>query len=211
MSRFTSCAVPAAVALGVTFLSGATLAGERRTHDGFFLRLAMGVGGASTQIEVDGTDYTLRSGGDLNIGDGNIAIGAVVIPNLIIHGTFFGWDIGDPEYAIEGIGSAEAGGSVGVSAFGGGLTYYFMPANIYLSGSLGAGTLEIEDGDVLQGGESGTGLLGEITLGKEWWVGGSWGLGVAGAFGFHSVPNGGVLDENWSGTNWGIRFSATLN
>jgi hypothetical protein len=88
---------------------------------------------------------------------------------------------------------------------GGGVTYYIVPANVYLSGSLGLGWLSATENV-----ESDVGFGLDITLGKEWWVGGSWGLGLAGAFGYHSVPDG-VVDANWSGASFGLRFSATLN
>lgn len=58
--------------------------------------------------------------------------------------------------------------------------------------------------------ESNSGLALDFTVGKEWWVGGNWGLGLAGCFGYHSIPDGGV-DANWSGTSFGLRFSATMN
>jgi len=205
MSRFTSFAVLVVVALCVTLLSRAALAGEPRTHDGFFLRLSAGAGSANSEIEVLDTDIEFSG----STGDANIAIGAVVAPNLAIHGTLFGWAASNPDVEVEGLGSAEVDGDLTMSAFGGGLTYYFMPVNIYISGSLGAGTLEIDGDDDFEG-ESDTGIVGEITLGKEWWLGGSWGLGVAGVFGFHSIPDG-EIDENWSGNNWAIRLSATLN
>jgi hypothetical protein len=95
-----------------------------------------------------------------------------------------------------------------MTAFGGGVTYYFMPVNMYISGSLGAGQLSVDS--PLGGGDSDTGLAGEVSIGKEWWLGGSWGMGVAGAFGFHSIPDGGV-DASWKGTDFAIRLTATLN
>jgi hypothetical protein len=207
MPSLTRLVVPMALALCVTLHAGPTQAGESRTHDGFFLRLSAGAGGAGTEVEVLDTDFEFRG----TSGDINIAIGAVVASNLAIHGTLFGWSVGGPDLEVEGLGSAETDGDLTMSAFGGGLTYYFMPVNIYLSGSLGAGSLSFDGGDEDLEGESDTGIVGELTLGKEWWLGGSWGLGAAGAFGFHSIPDGGGIDENWTGTSWAIRLSATLN
>jgi hypothetical protein len=186
-------------------IAGEAMAGEARTHDGFFLRLSGGAGAARSEIDVPG-EKTEFSG---STGDVNIAVGGVVARNLALHGTLFGWLVSDPDLEIEGVGSATASDTdLDLSAFGGGLTYYFMPVNIYISGSAGVGELGIDSpvGDF----STDSGFVGEITLGKEWWVGGSWGLGVAGAFGFHSIPDGEV-DENWSGTSFAIRFSATLN
>ena len=197
--------VLSALLVCLTLATRPALAGEPRTHDGFFLRLSAGVGGANTEVEDSGSDIEFSG----STGDGNIAIGAMVARNLALHGTLFGWTTSDPDLDVEGLGSGEVNGDLSMSAFGGGLTYYFMPVNIYVSGSLGAGELSF-DGDGTIDGDSDTGVVGEITLGKEWWVGGSWGLGVAGAFGFHSIPDNSI-DENWTGNSWAIRFSATLN
>jgi hypothetical protein len=197
--------MPLIVALSLTLLVGSVSAGEPRTHDGFFLRLSAGGGGASTELDIPGFK-TEFSGGT---GDINIAVGAVVTTNLALHGTLFGWSLSDPDIDVEGLGSGEVNGDLTMAAFGGGLTYYFMPVNMYLSGSLGAGSLSFDGDDNIEG-DSDTGLVGELVLGKEWWVGGGWGLGVAGSFGFHSIPDGDV-DENWSGNSWSIRFSATMN
>ena len=192
-------------ALVVCFMTQPVFAGEPRTHDGFFLRLSGGLGSANTSVDIGGTDFELSG----RTGDGNIAVGGMIGTNLALHGTFFGWATNDPDFDVEGLGSTEANGDLSLSAVGGGVTYYFMPANIYLSGSLGAAWLSF-DGDETLDGESDTGIMGELTLGKEWWLGGSWGMGIAGAFGYHSVPDDDA-DENWTGTSWGIRLSATLN
>jgi hypothetical protein len=186
-------------------LAGPATAGSPREHDGFFLRLSAGAGAANTELDIPGAKTELDGGS----GDINIAIGGIVARNLAIHGTLFGWLVSDPDVTIEGLGSGTAENTdLDLSAFGGGLTYYFMPVNIYISGSAGAGQLTVDT----PAGEADTknGFVGEITLGKEWWVGGSWGLGVAGAFGFHSIPDKDV-DEDWKGTSFAIRFSATLN
>jgi hypothetical protein len=205
MSRLGWSAVPPAAALCLTLLAGPALAGQPRTHDGFFLRLSAGMGGANTENEIlDGDiEFSGRSG------DANIAIGGVVASNLAIHGTLFGWSTSDPDVEFDDF-SGEIDGDLSMSGWGGGATYYFMPVNIYLSGSVGAAWMSIE-GDPLFEGDSDTGIAGEITLGKEWWVGGSWGLGVAGAFGFHSIPGDDGFEEDWTGNSWAIRFSATLN
>jgi hypothetical protein len=144
------------------------------------------------------------------IADFNLAIGGVIAKNLAIHGTFFSWSMTDPdtEEVFEGIFGDEVHRSLDMFAYGGGVTYYFMPVNIYLSGSVGAATLTLEtdEGEA----DSDTGIAGDLALGKEWWVGDSWGLGVAGAMGLHSIPAG-EIDENWSGMSFALRFSATFN
>ncbi len=184
-------------------------AGEPRTHDRFFLRLSGGGGVANTTID----DATGKLHLDGTSGDLNFAIGAIVAPNLALHFTTWGWLLSDPdgELTIPGVGfgSGTVEGDVDMTAFGAGLTYYFMPANFYLSGSVGAATLEFDSAD-LGNFETNYGLALDLTVGKEWWVGNSWGLGLNGGFSYHSLPDK-ELDENWAGTGFALRFSATFN
>ena len=184
---------------------GALAGGKPRTHDRFFLRMSAGGGWFGNKLESGGNklDFTGFAG------DGDIAIGGMVSSNLALHGTMFGWAATDPDLDAGVSGSGTANGTATLSAFGGGLTYYFMPANAYLSGSLGFGNFGF-DPDSGPRTETGDGLAFELTAGKEWWVGNSWGLGVSGAYTFSSMPEKGVSD-NWMGNSFGVRFSATFN
>ena len=172
----------------------------------------MGAGGGS-KIEVPDTPAT-PGGATIDLsgtsGDLNLAIGGMVQPNLAVHGTIFGWSVSDPDAddrlgALSGSGTLK--GTATMSAIGPGVTYYFMPANLYVSGSLGLGKFKLT-GDVE--GESKSGVAMDLTLGKEWWVGENWGLGLAGGFTYHSLGDKDV-SENWAGTSFGLRFSATMN
>ncbi len=196
------CCAVLGVLVGLAF-SATAWGGPRDHENGFFLRLSAGGGAASSEIDFPGGEGELSGGA----GDINFAIGGIVSPNLALHGTIFGWSIQDPDVTLFGM-SGEADATVTLSALGGGVTYYVMPANVYLSGSLGFGRLSIDG--VGGEGESDLGAIIDLTVGKEWWVGDKWGLGVAGAVGFHSVPEKGI-DENWSGASFAIRFTATLN
>lgn len=204
IERIARFAVHTALIAGVALAGELAHAGEPRTHDGFFLRLSAGGGRASTSIDVAGLETELSG----RSGDLNIAVGGVIAPNLALHGTLFGWGVYGPDVEFLGGTEEDDDGWIALSAWGGGLTYYFMPVNLYLSGSLGLGSLAFETDDFDT--DSDSGLVGELSLGKEWWVGGSWGLGIAGSYGFHSVPHGSV-DEDWNGSSWSVRFSATLN
>ena len=178
-------------------------AGQPRTHDGLFLRLAGGIAFAQTGIEDDaGDDFEFSDMG----GHGNFAIGGRIGNNLLLHGTLWGWDLSDADVEIN---DQEVNSNLDVSmgAVGGGMTYYFEPANVYISGSLGVGQLNFGDDSI---DDSDTGLAFEALVGKEWWVGNSWGLGIAGDLNYHSFPEDGVTD-NWNGLSLGILFSATLN
>jgi hypothetical protein len=201
------CAVRRAVTALFVFVlaAGSAEAGAPRTHDGFFLRLSGGGGTAKTELSESGGTIKV----DGSTGDVNIAIGGIVAPNLALHGTLLGWVTSDPDVTITGFGSGTAQNTdLDLTAIGAGLTYYFMPVNIYVSGTLGGGSMTLDT--PLGSADTDTGLVGEFAVGKEWWVGGNWGLGLSGSIGFHSIPDKGTT-ENWSGTSLALRFSATLN
>jgi len=177
-------------------------AGPRDHEDGFFLRLSVGGGTARTEYTDLSNDVEISG----PAGDVNIAIGGIIASNLALHGTLFGATMSDPDItwnAAEG----QLNGDLTIAGAGIGLTYYFMPANIYISGSVGSGSMEF---DGVLDASTDQGPLADITVGKEWWVGEKWALGVALGAQSHSLGDG-DLDENWSGTSYSIRFSATMN
>ena len=201
---FSSRLVPILILFFILLSPLSAQSGPRDHNEGFFLRLSAGGGSAKTSICLLDEDFELTGPS----GDVNLAIGAIVSPNLALHGTIWGWSVSDPDFEWGEVGIAFEGTDLSLSAIGGGLTYYFMPVNMYLSGSVGIGVLTLDGPG--GSGETDGGLTFDITLGKEWWVSDRWGLGVSGGFGYHSIPEKDV-DENWSGNSFGIRFSATLN
>jgi hypothetical protein len=176
-----------------------------RAHDGgFFMRLALGGGSAASRLE-EGSDFAEFTGGGADL---HIALGGIVGKNLAVHGTLGGWSISDPDLEVTELGATTVSGDLTMSYFGAGLTYFVMPANVYLSGSLGLATISFKHDRVEV--ETDTGLAAEISLGKEWWLGNRWGLGAAVALNYHSIPDGDV-DASWQGTVLTLRLSATLN
>jgi hypothetical protein len=193
------------LAVGVALLGAEAHAGEPRSHDGgFFLRLAPGAGFARTAIEETGDRFELRglSGGI------DIAIGAVIARNLAVHGNIGGWSVVDPTVRFNGDEDEIADAAVSLVTYGAGFTWYFEPSNAYVTAWAGAAELEFE----FEGDEetSDTGFAFEVGLGKEWWVGDRWGLGVSASAGYHSVPPGDA-SSNFRGPSFAVRFSATLN
>jgi hypothetical protein len=189
-----------AVAILVLFSSTAW-AGPADHMGGFFLRLSGGASVANTSISDPLlTEFELSGVG----GNFQTAIGAMVAPNLALHGTVWAWFVGSPSAKIAGLDVGQFSGNLNLSALGGGATYYFMPANVYLSGNLGVGQLSTE------ASSSDAGFVMDLALGKEWWVSSKWGLGLSGGVQYHSIPDGG-LTQNWSGTTFLLSFSATLN
>jgi len=202
--RKVSLVAFATVAVLMVTLPQASLAGGGpRDHLGFFLRMTAGglyasSGNDDFEIGTESGEFEFTGWG----GDFTIALGGCVSENLALHGTLFSWSMSDPDVDFEGTDLGELDGSLSMSAYGGGVTYFIMPANVYLSGNIGMGflTLDTDFGD----DTSDPGIALDLSVGKEWWVGNSWGLGLAGAFGYHSI-------DDFSGWNAGVRFSATFN
>ncbi len=178
--------------------------GERDHEGGFFLRLSGGAGPANTRIDA-GSSRVEISGEAADI---NIAIGGIVAPNVALHGTIFGWLLTNPEVTSPDRREEPDVDEIDFTATGIGVTYYLMPANVYVSASVGVGMLMGEGKDAVE--ETDFGLATDLTIGKEWWVGEKWALGAAGSFGYHLIPDA-ESDETWSGTSLTLRFSATLN
>ncbi len=103
--------------------------------------------------------------------------------------------------------------SLGEAMIGGGITYYIMPSNIFLSGSLGIGGFTLIEDDNNTNVSTDNGFSMQLKVGKEWWVSKKWGLGVALTYGKTKLTNkpGGSVEERMNSNNLGILFNATLN
>jgi hypothetical protein len=175
-----------------------------REHEGgIFIRLSAGIAGSGTSIEDAGVKTEFSEGG----GTTNLAIGGMAWKNIALHATSFGWAVSDPNIKVDGVDQGRFNGTASLNAIGGGVTWYIMPVNIYISGSAGFGWLSVTQNFR---SDTSTGFAFDLTVGKEWWVSDRWGLGVAVGANGHSIPVEGV-DANWEGGSIGVRFSATFN
>ena len=185
-----------------------------RTHDGFFLRLSVGVGAVLTgyRERVDGrsaADVTTRSLAGLF----GVSVGGAVIENLILHGDLQASGFGDAQRSVNGTPDASDRIDGSFVMLGGGATYYFMPTNAYVTLILGA-TAYSEQRDDEDAVESGVGVGVSSLIGKEWWVGRSaeWGLGGALRFGYYNAPvDIARLESRVSAFDIGLVFGATYN
>lgn len=180
----------------------------KHKHDGFYLRLTTG-GGSTTSIEESELGELSFSGIS---GNTTLGIGYAVVENLIINLDIFASAVTDPTVEIDGEDYGEADAEVRITNIGIGATYYIMPTNIYLAGSIALASGSIKSGRVSIESDTGYGI--NVAIGKEWWVSDNWGIGVAGQL-FHTVlPDedlitGEVLD--FKTTSIAILFSATFN
>ena len=190
---------------------------SHRRHDGFFLRIALGVGwgGMSSDGHVlSDVDKLDLSGAGMGM---SIGIGGALTDNLILYGDIFQMTLFNPEVEIDGsdVGDADSladdvgiGEEARIAGLGIGLNYYFMPVNLYVGGSIGFGQAIFEDGrgDV-DGSDLGLGV--DLMVGKEWWVGNDWGLGVAAQVLILATEDDALGDIN--GQAFNLLFSATYN
>jgi hypothetical protein len=184
---------------------------ESETHDGFFLRLAPGLGLSSARSQESSDGGTLRFSG--KSGTLQLLIGGKIGEDLLLHGAIWDWGILGPKATYEVNGkevSQVMDGDIEAQMFaiGAGVTYYFMPLNFFVTGNLGLADFRLrEDRDKVAETEGGLSL--NVAVGKEWWLSDNWGLGGGVYLDFSSI---GDEDElRWLGFSAGLLLTATYN
>ena len=178
-------------------------------HTGFFLSMAAGPAfGKITsdmgheQVEMSGTG-----------GKFDFKIGGAVKENLILHATMIATMLTGPTVKSSYGGSGKTDNNISITEnmlIGGGLTFYIMPSNLFLSGSLGLGNYSLTDLNNNINGSTNNGFSMQLKVGKEWWVSRKWGLGIALTYGKTFVDRNDV-NEKLNSNRFGILFNATLN
>ena len=181
------------------------------THDGFFLNLALGFGYQSFEYSGN-TAYIPDLEAKGVASEFDIKLGGRIAPNTLLHATLAGVSNGEDLEVSSTRGSySTSEKSESMSFLGIGLTYY-LPINVFLSGSIGLASFNLQDngddGNIEGSTEEGLGF--QVAVGKEWWVSDNWGLGVSAAFTYGSAEDKhDAGDASAYGTN--IMFSATFN
>jgi len=182
-------------------------------HDGFFLRLTLGMGymwgRGAPDAELDGYAGAL-----------GVSVGSMVSENLALHFDMNGANAFRSALSIDGSEDQTYNAVFQTTGVGLGVTYYLMPANVYASVGIGAGWLyttaygRVDDSNfVLTGHESSNfGPAVTVSLGKEWWVHPDWGVGMSAVYQYLSV-NGEDLGKYTvdSVHNVTVRLSTTFN
>jgi hypothetical protein len=177
----------------------------RNRHLGFFLRVDVGLGYLGSSTTATGI-YASLSGLALPLG---LVVGGAVTENLVLAGDLW-WVLAPaPKVKVDMPGVATADSSATVGGLGANLTYYFMPANVYVSASpsMTVGTLKSPS----LNGQSRLGFGGRLAVGKEWWVAEHLGLGVAAQFLFSINKDGGPVPPTVITIAGGVAISATYN
>jgi hypothetical protein len=178
-----------------------------RIHEKFFLRFLAGMGSGNIVFNYPESDMVFSAASGLF----HFQIGSEIAENLVLFGDFGGFSLTEPTVEWQGLSSSAENADISSFGIGAGLSYYFMPADIYLSGSFLLSQVILESDDIEAEGKMGPGVF--ICIGKEWWVGKKWGLGIAGFF-----ENAWTKDQSDNqgyqapikSCTFGIAFSATL-
>jgi hypothetical protein len=191
--------------LAVVCFSTSIFGQEEFTHQGFYMRFL--AGGGPGRVKID-NDMILKSS---PAGLFHFQIGGALTENLALFADLGGFSLTDPEMEYGGSTTPLDEASVSSVGIGAGLSYYIMPANLYLSGSLMLAQVSMEFEGTTSETEWGPGFL--VAVGKEWRVGRRWGLGAAAFFEGAKVkdqadPGGNQPDVTSS--IFGIAFTATL-
>lgn len=181
-------------------------------HEGFFLRLGVGFGYLNMSSELNDLDLAIKGPSGIF----ELALGGNISPGFIIYGELFGNAVVDPTLEVDGEEFDTEDTSASIAGVGVGLAYY-LPSNFYFSGTLAASQLRwTEDNgteEIEAETEVGAAFVGQI--GKEWWVGDNWGLGLAGQLIFSSNKDDddaiGANDVTWTTVGLGLLLSATYD
>ena len=180
-----------------------------RRHVGFFMRLDFGFGYASSSTSASQTLFIFNSAHGVDF-DFAFAIGGAVKENAILAGEFWSSWVASPTLSLNGA-SVPSGYSFSTSIYGLGpnFTWYIMPANVYISVTPSVTWMSL--GDAYSTYQTNTGFGARFALGKQWWTGPHWGLGISGWFTLSYNPEGGGSNATWETFTGGMAFTSTVN
>ena len=172
-------------------------------HLGLFLRFDAGFG-------YMGTSTTIGDSAHGGAGEFGFAVGGAVAENVLLAGHFWGaGTLGSPTTSGAFF---PPGGDFSASLFGVGpsFDYYFMPHNVYVSVTPSLTWVRFSD-NFFNTFDTSAGFGTRFAVGKEWWVSGHMGLGLAGWFAFSFNKESGAGTPTWRTYTGGLGFSATFN
>jgi hypothetical protein len=176
-------------------------------HFGFFIRPDFGFGYHSSSESTSAGDATISGFAGL----AGVSIGGAVAENVILSAHIYDAVGTNPSVSLGGSSASTSNASLTMFGIGPELTYYFMPNNVYLSGTVALTRMTFNSNG--NDASSDWGVGSRVTLGKEWWVSNHWGLGLSGHVSYAAnndpASNGnGNLMSSWA---FGAAFSATYN
>ena len=183
------------------------------THDGFYLKIIAGGGIAHYTGDFSYETYYTQIKEEITYSGGmpitiRLHIGGTISENLVFYGVTGGVLVTNPTREVDGeeVTGDLYSNQVNMGGFGPGLSYYLMPANVYFSGSIQLAVATDTYTAGTEGQPIGFGI--NIGVGKEWWVGEQWGLGL-GLDGFYCSASNNYLSVSSYSIN--LVFTVTYN
>ena len=174
-------------------------------HRGFYVRPDLGAGYlAVTQSTPLGK---LKSHGVA--GMFGLHVGGAIEENALLGVHLFTSGLKDPQVTLGGASEGGRGTTIWMLGIGPEITWYVMPANVYVSATAALTQLRAD----VDGEKSTTdfGFGTRLAVGKEWWMSHHWGVGLAGQFTW--ARNQGRGEDADTVRTWGLglALSATYN
>jgi len=187
------------------------LAPGAQTHDGFYLRMQLGLAAAELEGRVPGSTVTYGGAG----ASAGLAIGYSVAPHLTLYLDLLIAGASGTTPRVNGF--AQTGTKRGANMFGvgPGLSFDFGP-NLFAAATVLLAGVYVEDNNGSSVADSKSGAALELQFGKEWWASDNWGLGLSGQF-IYGAMKGSDPDPtllavpDWRIVTGAILFSATYN
>jgi hypothetical protein len=155
-------------------------------HDGFYLRMALGLGGLTASREVQSS---ITGTVDTHFGEGvgvfEISAGGTPGPGLVLAGTLLSHERKDPVLKGGPGGDITLDGRLSFGMVGVTVDYYPNPrGGFHFGGTLGVGglTAPAPPRSVFTDKIGGGGGAISLALGYDWWIGQEWSFGVLGRF-----------------------------
>ena len=174
--------------LCTVFLCAPDALAAPRTHDGFYMEFAPGLGYLSTSASAAGTDVSF-SGMTLPFA---FLLGGSPFPGFVVGGEVLTDYEFSPKYKLNGQEAATGISSQYLIGIGPFVDFYPNPAQgLHFQGMIGWGGLETSfQGNV--GGSDPTGLVVSLAGGYDFWVADEWSIGVMARFGYGALSLGDV-------------------
>lgn len=183
--RFARSCFATTAAMGMLLIAG-TAHAQAETHDGFYLRLALGGGGG--KLERSGN---LDAGNGVYSGDSSIsgpmsvfelALGGTPAPGLVVFGGLVAYTHPEAKLEREDGSEVDLDGGLETGIMGAGVDYYIDDrGGFHFGGMLGLGYARAPtpEGSLFENMGGAGGAL-SLSIGYDWWVSEQWSIGVLG-------------------------------
>jgi opacity protein-like surface antigen len=180
---------------------------EQERHRGVFLRLDVGVGYMGSSYSQNGADFTVAGAAIAT----SFAIGGSVARNQALAFHFWVMATGNPKVTVNGTDAGTLNNTT-TSLIGLGPEYnIYTPSNWYFSITPSLTRLHTDNSDDGSSGDTNWGFGARLAVGKEWWLGDRWGLGLAAQFTASTNTDQGDLAPTVTTFGGALAFSATWN